>query len=470
MLWSGISRVLGVSFAALAVFALSQVLLALLTGEAQMVARFGFVLVLMSFLAAAISVQVRTGATGPGTFGGFRNIILLLLTWWLVLPFFAGVPFLLDGYKLVDSWFESVSALTTTGAWLSVEEATGSSAMMLWRAQLQWLGGLVSLAAIATVFIRPDFVGVENATALFSRREGETYVDSFFATLRGFLPVYLALTAVIFGILLASYAPPVESATMAMSLMASGGFLPTEDGAQSYFLSTQVVIFFAMLLSGINFLAIRNTFGRQQKNFSFARDRETQAFLLCALVAMGVFALSAGSEDFGQLSPQFFNAVSVLSTNGVIIGSEPALVAVLVVAVIGGASISTAGGLKLLRWLATMERTGQEVWMLIHPRGVPDRQKAANELAIWIHYMCFAILLAILVLLITAFGHPLETSMTAAVATLTNAGPLLTLVSDRADYQIFDPILRIIMGCTMIVGRLETVAALVLLNRYFWKG
>ncbi len=470
MLWSGISRVLGVSFVALAAFSLVQTLIALLIGDEQMLPVFGFMLVLMSFLAATFLVQVRMKSVGPGTSGGFRNIILLLLCWWLILPFFGGVPFLLDGYNVADSWFESVSALTTTGAWLSVEEATRSNLLMLWRAQLQWLGGLFSLAAIATVFIRPDFVGVESDTAMFSRRAGETYVDSFFSTLRGFLPVYLAMTAIVFGVLLASFAPFFEAATMAMSLMASGGFLPTEEGAQSYLVSTQIVIFFAMLLSGINFLAIRNTFGRQQKNFSFARDRETQAFLLCALVAMVIFALTAGSDSFPRLPNQLFNAVSVLSTNGVVTGNEPALVAVLVVAVIGGASISTAGGLKLLRWLATMERAGQEVWMLIHPRGVPDKQKAANELAIWIHYMCFAILLAVLVLIVTAFGYPLEIGITAAVASLTNAGPLLTLVADNADYQKFDPILRIVMGLTMIIGRLETVAALVLLNRYFWKA
>ena len=116
---------------------------------------------LVPFCLALINQETQSGAylfgaiitllTGAGSLGAsglgrvqsdFRSALLIVLIWWAVMPGFAAIPFVADGQSFGDAYFEAVSALTTTGAWISKEAAVSTVSGMIWRAQLQWFGGL----------------------------------------------------------------------------------------------------------------------------------------------------------------------------------------------------------------------------------------------------------------------------------------------------------------------------------------
>lgn len=200
------------------------------------------------------------------------------------------------------------------------------------------------------------------------------------------------------------------------------------------------------------------------------RDIETGAYLMIVIWAAVLFWVTAGAGDIVLLGPQLFNAASLVTTNGYMIGEPPPLLTCLVTAIIGAAAVSTAGGFKVLRWLVIMRRAREELRRLISPGAVFGRRRVANELGVWIHFLVFTMTLAFLLMALSIGGHPFDLAAAAATAALANAGPLISLAADHADgYAVFEEPLRWLLIVGMILGRLEGAVALALVNRAFWR-
>jgi trk system potassium uptake protein TrkH len=226
-----------------------------------------------------------------------------------------------------------------------------------------------------------------------------------------------------------------------------------------------------MLIGAANFIVVTQVVTGKGRRMRGVEDRETLALLLLVPFVGGLLWLSTGAGDLDKLPAQLFNAASLLSTNGLRIGETPQLTPVLVTVVIGGAAVSTAGGIKLLRWLVTFRRAGQELWRLTHPGGVGRHRASVDEFGVWIHTIAFTILLAGIVLVTAFFGNSLEVSAAAAAAAVANAGPVLGYAPlTTPDWVLFDPALRPVFGAAMIAGRLELVVVLALFSRRFWQA
>ncbi|MEM6650865.1 MAG: potassium transporter TrkG [Pseudomonadota bacterium] len=433
----------------------------------------GFVLGgIVASLIGALSLALGQGMKGQlSVRGGLRELMLALLIFWSLVPLSGAIPFRFVGETVGAAWFDAVSALTTRGGWLSDPAARATKADMLYRASLQWMGGLVSLSTAAAVFVRPEFMGSAPLVPPFSRGEGGTYLRAFDRAVWAFLPIYALIAALGSVALIASGVPMAEGVTMALSFLASGGFIPVAGGMEAFGLSSRFISCLLMTLGAINFVVIASYILKQSGRMRSGRDQETVAFLMLIPLVTIIFWMSRGAGDMDLLFSQMFNAISLLSTNGQTLGEAPSLTPVLVTAIIGGAAVSTAGGIKLLRWLVTFQRTSEELWKLINPGAVFGKPPSTNELGIWIHSLAFAILLASFVLITAFYGYPLEVSAAAAVAVISNTGPLLDLAPQMTgDFLVFDDTLRFIFGMGMIAGRLELVIMLVIINRRFWQG
>ena len=452
----------------MAIGTIFPLLTAVFEGNGAQALGFLYTGMIMGFLGGGLYYSSHQGEKETDK-TGLRETILVLLGFWLVLPVIYGLPFVLDGMSFLDGWFEAVSAITTTGAWLDADQARANGATMLWRAQLHSMGGLVSLAAAAAVFVRPQFLGVSTVTPPFSLEGDDRYLQTFRKALIAFLPIYLGISlgfSLLFSVL---GVPIIEAVVMGLSLIASGGFIPAIEGLDAYGSSALYLpVFLAMLMSGVNFILIARIVD-QRARLRDLRERETPVFLIFVLLVGVLYWISTDSRDWQLYFPQIFNAASVLSTNGFTIGVTPELVPVLVTAVIGGSAVSTAGGIKIIRWIITFNRSGREIWKLIHPHGVQSDTGSVNELAVWIHFIAFTMLLAVIIVLISLFGFPLELAVTASVAVVANAGPLLSLAPGAfTDYSLFDGGLRFILAIGMVLGRMELVVVLALFNHNFW--
>ncbi|MEL7488770.1 MAG: potassium transporter TrkG, partial [Pseudomonadota bacterium] len=334
--------------------------------------------------------------------------------------------------------------------------------------ELQWLGGLASLAIAAAIFIRPSFIGIDTMLPPFSRGDRESYLRAVRNAIAAFFSVYLALTLISFIVVTLAGADSLDAAVIAMSAVASGGFVPDENGLAAFPFAVTGALLPFLVLSGANFTMIARTArGVAGRN----RDVETGAYLAAIIVVGGVFWLSAGAGDLDLAPAQVFNAASLFSTYGVVIGEGPTFPLAMITVIIGGSAVSTAGGFKILRWLVIVRRAREEVRSLISPNIVVKQSNIANELGVWIHFLVFTMLLAATTVLLTLGRHDFELSAAAATAILANAGPVIAF-ADGADagYAVFGDPLRILLCFGMILGRLEAVVALVIFNRWFWRA
>ena len=400
--------------------------------------------------------------------GDFRSAIVVILLWWIIAPAFGAIPLIFSMGSFQDAYFEAVSALTTTGAWLSNEKAIASAPAMLWRGQLQWLGGLASLAIAAAIFIRPAFIGIDTLLPPFSRGDRASYLRAIRNATVGFFGAYLLLTTTSFIIQMLLGAPVLDAAVISMSAVSSGGFIPRETGLAAYPFAVTGALLPFMVLGGANFILITRL---MQGTTSRNRDVETGVYFLAILVVGVVFWVANDAGDWDLIPAQVFNAASLFSTNGMLIGENPTLPLALVTVIIGGSAVSTAGGFKILRWLVIIRRSREEIRRLITPKGVFGKSNIANEFGVWIHFLGFTIILGALTLLITLDGHSFDLAATAATAIFANAGPVIGIVEGaETGYEVFSAPTRILLCAGMILGRLEAVVALAIFNVAFWRS
>lgn len=456
-----ILRAFAVIHVAIAIMMLVPLILAFSGGEPT-VGPFFFGL-LATALVGFGAFGASLGARAPAD---FRGALIIILLWWMVAPLFGSIPFALSGMTMGDAYFEAVAAITTTGGWLSYTMAVESPSLMLWRAMLQWIGGFGSITIAAAIFIRPAFIGIDTLLPPFSRGGRNNFMRPLANAVRSFGMIYAGLTFFAFAFFAAAGETTLNACVLAMSGMASGGFLPGGE-ASALPVVILTILFVLMLISGSNFVVIARVIKGTRER---VRDVENGAYLVIVVFAAFMFWLLAGAGDVDLLMPQIFNAASVLTTNGFLIGETPPLAIVLVTAIIGGAAVSTAGGFKILRWIVIMRRAGEELHRLAEPSAIFGKRRVANELGVWIHFLVFTLTLGGLLVLLSIGGAPFELAATAAVAALANAGPLLYLAEGGADgFGYFNEPVRYVLAGAMILGRLEAAVALALVNRWFWR-
>lgn len=396
-----------------------------------------------------------------------RSALLLILLWWSVAPIFAAIPLVLGGATASEAYFEAVSALTTTGAWLSNEAILADAPGLLWRAELQWMGGLASVAIAAAIFIRPAFIGIDTLLPPFSRGDRNSHLRPLRNAVSVFAGPYVLVTVAAVLILVVADVAVFEALVLGLSAVASGGIAPSENGLADYPTRALVALYPLLVLGGANFVLIARILRGELRRTA---DRETTAYVIIAVVVGVMFWVTLGANELAGIPAQIFNSASLLSTNGALVGEAPRLSAALITAIIGGCAVSTAGGFKILRWLVIMRRAREEIRRLVMPSAVFGPSRVANELGVWMHFLVFTMTLAGLVIAVTAGGHSFEIAVTAATSILSNTGPLLALAEGgEAGYAMFNGPVRFILIVGMILGRLEAVAALALINRAFWR-
>ena len=213
-------------FVAYACFAIAAASIApaLLAADVEMRLANGFFLSI--FVGVGVGALVFAAGLGferrPVVRSGMRELFLALLIFWGCVPFLAAVPFVMQGFPLHDAWFEAVSALTTTGGWLSDPGAHATGADMIYRASLQWLGGLVSIATAGAVFVRPEFIGVAPLVPPFARGKNGSFIRAFDRAVWTLAPVYGGITLAGFAAFVFTGTPPVDAALRCSAALARG--------------------------------------------------------------------------------------------------------------------------------------------------------------------------------------------------------------------------------------------------------
>ncbi len=459
---------------------------AVYNGESQSILGFGLALFLAGFSGGALIMAFRDVSHRPSKF----DLLTLVVIAWLAIPLFASVPFYLSGFfeNVTDAYFEAISGFTTTGASVIPSLDVVDRSIIMWRAVLQWFGGWASIVMGAAVLAPLGVGGMELRVSPLTRADKSRALDRFRGTAEAVGGIYAVFTMGAFLTVWAGGIPPFEAFCLALSAISTGGFMPS-DTALSEFRApwAMAFLFVFMGLGAISFATHRAGF--KGRGTEYREDPEVLYLCVAVLTAGALFALLALGETgdvLAALGNGLFLAMSLISGTAYM-SPDPSLnaglssVFVIGLILVGGATLSTAGGIKLMRFALLMKQSSRELKRLTHPHGIIrtnfGRRPVTIQImkSVWSFFALFLVVYAILAALLAASGLGFESALVAAASAIGNAGPAYDLVrpsmlGESPSYPEMENTAKWILMGGMVLGRLELLALVALFSREQWRN
>ena len=477
-----IQRVLGLLLTMFSATMLLPIVVSVIFADGQWLAfAASFLIILGSGIAIWWPVREQTHELR------LREGFLVVAAFWIVLGLFGSVPLLLTGnpqLSLTDAVFESMSGLTTTGATVLTGLAELPESILFYRQQLQWFGGLgIIVLAVAVL----PMLGVGGMQLYRAETPGPVkdtrLTPRITETAKALWYVYLGITVLCaFAYLLAGMGL-FDAICHAFSTVAIGGF-STYDESFGYFDSPaiELVAVVFMFISGVNF-SLHFLAWRHRSVRHYLQDPEFRAYAkllggLIAVVVVYLYAQGYYPTLTETLTHGLFQTVSIATTTGFTTADFavwPGVLPVLLIfsSFVGGCAGSTAGGMKVIRWLLMYRQGLREVQRLVHPSAeVPVKlgSKAVPHRvvdAVWGFFAVYVVVFSALLLILIAAGLDQVTAFSAVAATLNNLGPGLGEVA--SGFGGVGNVEKWASVCAMLLGRLEIFTLLVLITPTFWR-
>ena len=403
---------------------------------------------------------------------------------WIMLGLVGAVPFVL--YTSIDfssAFFEAISGFTTTGATVFSDIESLPKMILFLRSLTHWLGGM------GIIVLGVGLLSIVNPTGSLSMFKAESTgiaVDKIAPKIKDtalmLWGIYTAFT-IIDTLLLKYFGMSwFDAINHAFSTISTGGF-STKNASLGYFDSSAIVwtttIF--MVLSGINFLAHLKFLNGDVSGYKSEEIRYYIAlFLLLSLLLTAVHMASYGVSALDALKDSFFTIASILTTTGFATlnyeaWGHAAVMLIFIAMLIGGTTGSTAGGIKVIRYIILIKNTFIELKRVLHPNAIfslfIDGKKLKSTLltSIFGFFTLYAFTVIIVMLYLYARGFDAMTAISTSLATVGNIGPGFAKVGPVENYGFFAWYDKLLLSIAMIIGRLECYTVYLMLSREFWK-
>ena len=416
-----------------------------------------------------------------------QQAFLLTTLSWVSIAIFGCLPFLLSDLNLsfIDSFFESMSGITTTGSTIITNLDNAPKGILIWRSILQWLGGIGVIVMAITILPLLNIGGMQ----LF-RMEGSDKTEKILPKAREFTLIisiiYVALT------LLCGFAYWMvgmnffDSIAHSMTTISTGGF-STYSNSFGYFQNPkiEIVATIFIILGSIPFIAyLKFVKGNKKIFFQDVQIKGLIYFLAICILLMFLYLLLNNKDYsfFENLRISSFNVVSILSGTGYVTadyglwGKFP-LIFFLFLMFIGGCAGSTTCGIKIFRFQILGLFIVNQIKKLVYPHGVfsikYNNEKINNNFIyslitfIFLYFFIFFILAAMLSL----NGLDFITAISGAASAISNVGPGLgDEIGPNGNFYNLPDFSKLSLCLGMLLGRLELFAVLVLFFPSFWKN
>jgi trk system potassium uptake protein TrkH len=416
-----------------------------------------------------------------------RDGFLVVAAFWTVLGTFGSAPLYFTdvlSLSITDSIFESMSGLTTTGATILSGLDELPISILYYRQQLQWLGGMgIIVLAVAVL----PMLGVGGMQLYRAEAPGPVkdtkLTPRITETAKALWYVYLGFTVSCMIAYRLAGMGWFDALCHAFSTVAIGGF-STHDASIGYFDNNaiNIVAIIFMFTAGINF-SLHFFAWRYTSIKHYIKDPEFRAYsfiiiVVSILVVFGLFQYRGIENPDQTLISGIFQAVSIATTTGFTTENFsvwPAAIPVLLIlaSFIGGSAGSTAGGIKVVRWLLIYKQGLREIVRLVHPNAEIPVKLGSTAMkprvidSIWGFFSVYIIVFGVMLLAMMATGLDQVTAFSAVAATLNNLGPGLGDVA--SGFMSLSDTAKWISIVGMLLGRLEIFTLLVIITPTFWR-
>ncbi len=416
-----------------------------------------------------------------------RDGFLVVALFWVVLGLAGAAPLVLSDQpemSLTDAVFEAVSGFTTTGATALVGLDHLPQSVLYYRQQIQWFGG-IGMVVLAVALL--PMLGVGGMQLLKAETPGPVkdakLTPRITETAKALWLIYLAMTVACAVAFWAAGMSMFDAIGHSFSTVSTGGY-STHDASLTYFNSgaIEMIAVFFMFLGGINF-SLHFVAWRHRRVTDYVRDPEWRAFTgilvgSTLLYAATLWLSGVNAEPIQALRVSLVQAVSVQTSTGFVTDDfsawPGALPLILVLTMfIGGCAGSTAGGMKVVRWLMIWKQGSREVFKLVHPSAEMPVKLGNKALewrvidGIWGFFAVYVVSFGVLMVLLMATGEDQVTAFSAIATCMNNVGPGLGDVASNFT-SVSDPG-KWICILAMLLGRLEVFPLLVLITPTFWR-
>ena len=415
-----------------------------------------------------------------------QQAFLLTALSWLSVAIFGSLPFIFSNLQLsiTDAFFESMSGITTTGSTIITNLNDSPKAILLWRAILQWLGG-IGIIVMAITLMPIMNVGGMQLFKISSNDTSEKILPKSKEIALSLILIYLGLTilcSVFYKIFGMNY---FDSLTHSMTTIATGGFSNYNESI-GYFnnANIEVTAIIFIILGSIPFITYIKFLNGDKK--IFISDSQIKLFIKIILFSILILFiyLTIINKNFFQISLRSisFNVISILTGTGYVTkgfddwGNFP-LIFFVILMFIGGCAGSTTCGIKIFRIKILYLFLINELKKIIYPRGIfiikYDENNIDNKfIASIISFIyLYIIIFFIITALLSLSGLDFITSISGAATSISNVGPGLgTTIGPNGNFSSLPDVSKWILSLGMILGRLELFAILVLFLPSFWRN
>ena len=410
-----------------------------------------------------------------------KDGFLVITLFWIVLSSAGSIPFILSGMTFIDSFFESMSGITTTGATVIPNLSVLPESLLLYRQLLQWMGGMgLIVLAIAVMPLLGIGGGQLYKTEIPGAMNDQKLTPRIKETAQALWLIYLLLTIFCSVFYFFAGMNAFDAISHSLSTVSIGGF-STYNNSIGHFdnglIETVCIIF--MFLSALSFTLHYFAF-YMKKPLKYLYDPELRFFIsiMACIFLLSILINYFSNYEQASVRELLFHSVSIVTTTGFSIGDtnqwNPSIgFLFLIGAFIGACSGSVGGGIKSWRVLIMINYAYINLKKIIHPNAVISlkigTKNVENDVAasVWGFFSIYVLSFIILLLGLVVTGLDFQSAFSAIGACLNNLGPGLGEVAQT--YASVTATGKAILSFAMILGRLEIFTLLVLLMPIFWQ-
>jgi trk system potassium uptake protein TrkH len=405
---------------------------------------------------------------------------------WIVMALICSIPFMFAKTNLTfaDAIFESMSGITTTGSTIINDLDLQPKGVLIWRALLQWLGGIGIIVLAISVLPFLKVGGMQ----LF-HMEGDDPYEKFLPRITSVVSkiffIYISLTiACIFSYFYFGMSI-FDAITHGFTTISTGGF-STHNESLAFFNSNKILLISIvfMITGSLPFILLAQV---SLKNpFILFKDQQIRLFISIIIVLIISLYLIIGDKVFdtavNKLISISFNSISIITGTGYVSENfenwgNYSSVLFLIIMFIGGCAGSTTGGLKIFRFQILFLAVKNHIKKLIKPHGVfPSKFNGktipeASFDSVTSFFYLYILSFVVITLLLSFSGYDLITCLSAAATSISNVGPGLgEIIGPNGNFSSLSTYSKYILALGMLFGRLEILTLLILLSPFYWKN
>ena len=411
--------------------------------------------------------------------------LFIVASSWIIFGLISAIPYLFYGLSPLNSLFEAVSGITTTGATI-LTRFDYPKAFFFWRAFTQWLGGLGII--VLFIAILPQFA-VAGRQMFFAEAPGPTE-DKFTPRIRNTASalwrIYLGLTILEIVLLYLAKMPLFDAVCNSLSTLSAAGFSPNPESIMGYH-SVQItwIVLVFMFFAGASF-NLQYKVISQKKPMLLFKNEEFRLYTILLLLMSGLITISLclnnGFGLFKNFTDALFQVVSLATSTGSasadFIQWNYTSKALLFVAMFMGSCASSAGGgIKMARWLVVFKTMKSEITRILHPNAIINikvdgktvQPEVARQIIVFVFF--YFLIFAGIGVLLSIFEGDTVLGLTGAISALGNIGPSFApSLGPMGSFDGLEATSKVIMIVGMLVGRLEIIPFLVMFQKDFWRA